>query len=142
MQAHWKKQKFILGNPQGEENSLKLPLYRCVKITNIKPQTCASSPCIYISLSLLCTIHKWVCVCVQMRNTPPLFILFLPLDFFPNKSAPTNLLGRLHLGRHKTILYYIQEGSIDLTYNRGFTSWLYNDQIQQQHPVEGIKHLP
>ena len=37
--------KFILGNPQGEENPTKLPLYRCIKSTKIKPQTGAPSPC-------------------------------------------------------------------------------------------------
>ena len=45
----------------------------------------------YMSLSLLCVIHK--CACVLMRNTAPLFILFLSLDFYPNKSTPPNLLG-------------------------------------------------
>ena len=74
-----------------------------------------------LSLSLSYALYTSEFVC-QMRNTHPLFILFMPLDFFPKTSAPTNLLGRLHLGRHKTILYYIQEGSIDLTYNEGFTS--------------------
>ena len=47
--------------------------------------------CLY--LSPMCYTQVSVCVCVRMRNMPPLFILFLPLDFFPNKSAPTNLLG-------------------------------------------------
>ena len=84
-----------MGNPQGEENPAKFPLYRCIKSTNIKPQTCAPSPCLYISLSPMC--YTQVSVCVQMRNTPPLFILFLPLEFFPNKSAPTNLLVQIHL---------------------------------------------
>ena len=55
----------------------------------------------YLSLSYALYISERVC---QMRNTHPLFILFLPLDFFHDKLAPTNLLGQLHLGRHKT--YY------------------------------------
>ena len=84
-----------------------------------------------LSLSLSPPYALYTSECVfQMRNTHPLFILFIPLDFFPNKSTPTNLLGLLHLGRHKTILYYIHEGSIDPTYNGYFTSWLYDDQIQ------------
>ena len=66
--------------------------------------------------------YTQVSVCIQMRNTPPLFILFLTLDFLPNKSAPTNLLGQIHLGRHKAILYYIQEGTIDPACNGGYTS--------------------
>ena len=43
---------FILGNPLGEENPMKLPLYRCIKITKTKPKTGAPSPSIYdVSLS-------------------------------------------------------------------------------------------
>ena len=66
--------------------------------------------------------YTQVSVCAKMRNTTPLFILFMSLVFYPNKSAPTNLLGRLHLGRHKTVLYYIKEGTADPTYNGGYTS--------------------
>ena len=60
-----------------------------------------------MSLSLSPMRYVQVSVC-QMRNTHPLFIIFLPLEVFPNKSAPTNLLGQLHRGSHKTILYYHQ----------------------------------
>ena len=35
---------FILRNPLGEENPAKLPLYRCIKSTNIKPQIGAPYP--------------------------------------------------------------------------------------------------
>ena len=106
---------FTLGNTQGEENPTKLPLYRCIKSAKIKPQIGALSPCRYVSLSPM--RYTQVSVCVQMRNTPPLFILFLLLEFYPNKSPTTNLLGPLHLGRHNTILYYIQEGTLNPTYN-------------------------
>ena len=75
-------------------------------------------------------LYTQVSVCVQMKNKAPLFILFLSLDFYPNKSAPTNLLVRIHLERNKIVLYYIQEGIIDPTYNGVYTSWLYDDQIQ------------
>ena len=63
-----------------------------------------------------------VSLCVQMRNTTPLFILFLSLEFYPKKSAPLKSLGRLHLGNHKTVFFYIHYGTIDPTYNGGFTS--------------------
>ena len=65
---------------------------------------CSFSLQIYRSLSHM--RYTQVSFCVQMRNTPPLFILYLPLDFFTNRSAPTNLLGWLHLGRHDTIILY------------------------------------
>ena len=80
-----------MGNPLGEENPTKIPLYRCIKSTKIKPQTGALPPCISLSLSPM--LYTQVNVCVQMRHTPPLFILFLTLEVFPNKLAPTNLLG-------------------------------------------------
>ena len=72
-------------------------------------------------LSLSPMRYRQVSVCAQIRNTTPLFILFLSLEFYLNKSAPTNFLGQLHLGRHKTVLYYIQEGTIDPTY-KGYIS--------------------
>ena len=53
---------FILGNPLGEENQAKIHLYRCIKSIKTKPETISPSPCRYISLSLLCKLHKWVCV--------------------------------------------------------------------------------
>ena len=37
------RNKFILGNPQGEENSAKIPLYRYINSIKIKPQTSAPS---------------------------------------------------------------------------------------------------
>ena len=69
MQDHWKKHNhkidtFILGNPPGEENQTKLPLYRCIKSTNTKPQIGAPSPCRYVSLSLSYVLYTSVCVCV------------------------------------------------------------------------------
>ena len=39
------RHKFILGNPLGEENPVKIPLYRCIKSKKIKPQIDAPSPC-------------------------------------------------------------------------------------------------
>ena len=42
------RQGFILGNPQGEENPTKLPMYKMYKI---KPQNKYSPPCWYVSLS-------------------------------------------------------------------------------------------
>ena len=77
-----------------------------------------------LSLSLSPMHYTQVCVCVCANEEPS------PLECFPNRLAPTNLLGQLHLGRHKIILYYIQEGTIDPTYNGGYTSWLYDEQIQ------------
>ena len=88
-------------------------------MSKIKPQNKYSPPCWYLSLSPMC--YTSVSVCVQMSNTNPLFILFFSLDFYPNKSAPLYCLGRLHLGNHKTILYYIHYGTIDMNYNGGFT---------------------
>ena len=67
------------------------------------PNGCSFSFHIYLSLSPM--RNTQVSVCVQMRSTSVLFILYLPLDFFPNKSAPTNLLGQLHPRSHKQ--YYI-----------------------------------
>ena len=52
------RHRFILGNPLGEENLVKIPIYRCIKSTKTKPQTGAPSPCRYVSLSHLCTIHE------------------------------------------------------------------------------------
>ena len=57
------------------------------------PNRCSFS--LHICLSLSPMRYTQVCV-FQMRNTPPLFILYLPLEFFPNRSAPTKLLGRIH----------------------------------------------
>ena len=37
--------------------------------------------------------YTQVSVCVQMRNTPPLVILFLTLDFFPLQVSPNKLTG-------------------------------------------------
>ena len=107
--------KFIMENPHGEENPTKIPLYRCIKSTKIESQTHALPPCRYISLPLSYALYTSEHV-FKMRKTHPLFIIFLSFEFFPNRSSPTNLLGRLHLGRHKTVLYYIQEGTIDPTY--------------------------
>ena len=39
-----------MGNPQWEENQAKLPRYKMYKI---KPQNMYSTPCWYVSLSLL-----------------------------------------------------------------------------------------
>ena len=83
------RHKFILGNPLGEENPAKLPLYRCIKSIKTKPQTGAPSPCRYISLSPMRITQ--VSVCVQMRSKSLLFILYLPLDFFPNQVDPNKL---------------------------------------------------
>ena len=57
--------RFILGSPLVEENLVKIPLYRCIKSTKIKPQTCAPYPCRYVSLSHICAIHKCVCLCFK-----------------------------------------------------------------------------
>ena len=52
------RHQFILGNLIGEENPTKLPIYIyiymyvCINSTKKKPQTCAFSPCISLSLSL------------------------------------------------------------------------------------------
>ena len=73
---------FILGNPQGEENPAKLPLYRCIKST--KTNLNRRSFSFLVCISLCPMRYTQVCVCVyQMRNTHPLFILFLSLDLFP-----------------------------------------------------------
>ena len=58
-----------------------------------KTPKCALPPCRYVSLSLSPMRYTQVSVCVQMRNTPPLFILFLTLDFFPNQVGPNKLTG-------------------------------------------------
>ena len=132
MQNHWKKHNhkidtiFILGNPQGEENPTKLPLYKMYKIK--KPKHVFSSFLICISLSPMCYISEWVCI--LMRKKIPLFIHFKSLEFYPNKLSPLNWMGWLHLGRIKTILYYIHWRTIDPTYNGGFTSWIYDYQLQ------------
>ena len=83
------RHKFILGNPLEGENPTKLPQHKMIKSTKIKPQTSALPPCRYVSLSPM--RYTQVSVCVQMRNTPPLFILFLTLDFFPNQVGPNKL---------------------------------------------------
>ena len=102
---HTKEQSdFILGNPHGEENPTKIPLYRCIKSTKIKPQTNALPPCRYVSLSLPYALYTSECVCSNEEHTSST-LLFFTLHFFPNKSAPTNLLGQLHPRSHKQ--YYI-----------------------------------
>ena len=37
--------------------------------------------------------YTQVSACVQMRSTPPLFILLLPLEFFPSQVGPNKLTG-------------------------------------------------
>ena len=92
MQNHWKKHNhkidmiFILGNPQGEENPSKLPLYKMYKI---KPQNRYSPPYWSISLSSMCSSSEWVYVI--MRNTAPLFIHIMSINFYPKQVGPTKL---------------------------------------------------
>ena len=103
-------------------------IYMYQKYKDKTPNMCSFSLqiCLYLSYAL----YTSECGCSNEEHTSSIYTLFLPLDFFPNKLTSTNLLGRLHLGRHKPIQYYILEGSIDPAYNEGFTSWLYDDQIQ------------
>ena len=82
---------------------------------------------LYIYLSLM--RYKQVSVCSNEEQNSFIYTFYVTW-LLRNKSAPTNLLGRLHLGRHKIVLYYFQEGTIDPNYNGGYTSWLYDDQIQ------------
>ena len=71
----------------------------------IRPQNkCSFSLSVCLSLSPM--RYTQVSVCVKW-GTHILYLYFPSLEFFPNKSAPTNLLGRLHLGRtqNNIILY-------------------------------------
>ena len=69
------RDKFISGNPQGEENPTKLPLYRCIKSTKIKPQACALSPYKYVSLSLSYVLYTSECVCSNKKHTFSIYTL-------------------------------------------------------------------
>ena len=96
------RHKFILGNPQGEEDPTKLLLYRCIKRYKDKPQTrCSFSLSVCLSLSPM----RYTQVCVRIKwGTHILYVYsFFHLIVFPNRSTPTKLMGWLHLGRHKTI---------------------------------------
>ena len=54
-QPHKRTQIFILGNPHGEENPTKLPLYKMYKKYKTKPQIGAPPPVdMSVSLSPMC----------------------------------------------------------------------------------------
>ena len=123
MQDHWKKHNhkidsFILGNPQGEENPAKLPLYNMYKRQSQKQVV---SSFYSLSLSLLCATQ--VSVSVFKWEAQPLYLYsFYQLTFTLNKSAPLNF-------SKKYFILFIRV-LIGPTYNGGFTSWLYDDQLQ------------
>ena len=109
MNNHGKKQNhkidivFMLGNPKGEENPKKLPLYKMYKR---QPQKQVLSSLCSVSLSPMHYSSEWVCV--QIRTTAPLFIHIFQLTLALEKLAPINCLGRLHLGILKnSILYHL-----------------------------------
>ena len=64
-----------MGNPLGEENPAKIPLYRCIKSTKTKPQTGAPSPCRYVSLSLSYAQYTSECVCPNEEHTTSIYTL-------------------------------------------------------------------
>ena len=55
--ATQKNTKIYLGNPHGEENPTKIPIYRCIKSTRQDPRQ-VRLLLVDISLSLLCATHK------------------------------------------------------------------------------------
>ena len=82
-----------MGNPLGEEKPTKLPLYRCIKSTKIKPQTCALSPCRSLSLSPMRYTQVWVCS--NDEHNSSIYTLsvtwLLPSQVNPNKlTGPTS----------------------------------------------------
>ena len=63
-QPHKRTQRFILGNPHGEENPAKLPMYKMYKR---QPKTIVLLLLFSLSLSLLCTTQVSECF-VQIRT--------------------------------------------------------------------------
>ena len=99
---HKKNTKIYPGKPSwGRKPNKNSSIQMYQKYKYKTPNKCSFSQHIYISLSPM----HYTQVCVQMRNTTPLFILFLSLEFYPNKSAPTNLLGEFT--QEDTKQYYI-----------------------------------
>ena len=60
-QPHKRTQRFILGNPHGEENPTKIPLYKMYKKYKIRPQTGAPPSGRYIYIYPMSYTQMSVC---------------------------------------------------------------------------------
>ena len=117
------RQRFILGNPLREETQQNFLNIDDQKYKDKTPNKCSFS--LQISLSLSPMWITQMSVCVQLRRTHLLFILYLPLDFFPNQVS-SNKLTRATLPR-KTQKQY------NTNFWRALLTWLTTDVLTHEY---------
>ena len=92
------------------------------------PNMCFFS--LHICLSLSYALYTSECVCVFKWGTHLLYLYSIFHLIFSLIGRPQQTYWDYFTLEDTKHIIFILEGSIDPTYNKGFTSWIYDNQIK------------